>query len=116
MSLNDRHRIEHIRDYCEEIAETIQRYGNSFKTFSQDMDFQKSISFSLLQIGELSGGLSEEFRTATGNEIHWAPIRGMRNMIAHGYGSMSKEIIWETAIADIPALLSFCLKTLNGTK
>ena len=49
----DLQRIQHIRDYCVEIEKTIQRYGNSFETFDQDADYQRSISFCILQIGEL---------------------------------------------------------------
>ena len=35
-------------------------------------------------------------------------MKGMRNLVAHNYGSMSREIIWETAVTDIPALKNFC--------
>ena len=39
----------------------------------------------------------------------------MRNMVAHSYGSMSREIIWETATVDIPVLLAFCEEQLNDS-
>ena len=39
----DLQRIQHIRDYCVEIEKTIQRYGNSFETFDQDADYQRSL-------------------------------------------------------------------------
>ncbi len=57
MQLPDLQRIEHIKEYCEEIANTINRYGNSFDIFDEDIDYQKSVSFSILQIGELVGKL-----------------------------------------------------------
>ena len=50
----DLRRIKHIRDYCIAIGKTIQRYGNSFDIYAADADFQRSVSFSILQIGELS--------------------------------------------------------------
>ncbi len=34
-------------------------------------------------------------------------------MVAHSYGSMSREIIWETAVMDIPVLLEFCEEQLE---
>ena len=37
----------------------------------------------------------------------------MRNLVAHNYGSMSREIIWETAVADIPVLCEFCEQQLQ---
>ena len=112
MQSPDLQRIEHIRDYCIEIRETIARYGDSFETFTTDTDYQKSVSFSILQIGELSGKLSEAFRCETAGEVPWTAIRGMRNFFAHNYGSMSREIIWKTAKEDIPPLLAFCEKLL----
>ena len=109
----DLQRIQHILDYCNAIEKTVQRYGNSFEIFDQDEDFQRSISFSILQIGELSGGLSEEYRKRTSNRIQWGPIKGMRNMVAHSYGSMDRQIIWETAIVDIPTLKQLCEEQLE---
>ncbi len=104
----DIQRLEHIRDYCCEIKSTIDRYGDSFEIFDADTDYQKSISFSILQIGELSGNLSDVFRSETSGKIPWSAIRGMRNFFAHNYGSMSREVIWKTAKEDIPSLLAFC--------
>ena len=112
MTQPDRQRIQHIRDYCEEIRKTIERYGDGFAAFDQDADYQRSIAFSILQIGELSGGLSEEFRKATSSRVQWGPMKGMRNLVAHSYGSMNREIIWETAVNDIPALKQFCEERL----
>lgn len=110
----DLQRIAHIRDYCIEIENTIQRYGKSFEAFSLDIDYQKSVSFSILQIGELSGKLSEEFREKTSNLVPWSAVRGMRNLFAHNYGSMSRDTIWRTANEDIPELLKFCNGVLNN--
>ena len=104
----DLQRIKHIRDYCLEIEKTIQRYGKSFEIFDNDADYQRSVSFSILQIGELSSSLSQEFRQATAHQVQWGPMKGMRNLVAHNYGSMSRDIIWETATMDIPALKDFC--------
>ena len=108
----DRQRLEHIRDYCIEIKKTITRYGESFGAFDSDADYQRSVSFCILQIGELSGGLSAEFRKSTADRIQWGPIKGMRNLVAHSYGSMSRDIIWETAVTDIPVLQEFCEQQL----
>ena len=113
MTQPDLQRIAHIRDYCEEIRKTIARYGDTFEAFEKDADYQRSVSFSILQIGELSGGLSDEFRKATANRVQWGPMKGMRNLVAHNYGSMSRDIIWETATTDIPALKSFCDELLE---
>ena len=111
----DLQRIKHIRDYCPEIEKTVTRYGRAFAIFDSDPDYQRSVSFSILQIGELSGGLSQEYRQATADRVQWGPIKGMRNLVAHNYGSTSREIIWETATTDIPALKRFCEEQLANT-
>lgn len=112
----DLQRLEHIRDYCDEIQKTISRYGKSFEVFDADADYQRSVSFCILQIGELSGRLSPEYRQATASRIQWGPIKGMRNLVAHSYGSMSRDIIWETVVSDIPVLRDFCNEQLEGEK
>ncbi len=104
----DLQRIMRIRDYCIAIAKTIARYGDSFEIYANDPDFQRSISFSILQIGELSGSLSLEYRQETAGRIQWGPMKAMRNLVAHNYGKMDQSIIWETATVDIPELLRFC--------
>ena len=108
----DLQRIKHIRDYCIAIQHTIERYGNTFEQYAADADYQRSIAFSILQIGELSGSLSEEYKKQTSNRMPWKHIKGMRNLFAHSYGTMDHSMIWETASQDIPDLLQFCNEEL----
>ena len=109
----DLQRIEHIRDYCLRVGKMILRYGDSFDIFKADMDFQQSVAFSVLQIGELCNGLSEEYRKLTGEDVEWNAIRGLRNIVAHTYGSIKLDILWDTAATDIPALKEFCETQLS---
>ena len=85
----DQQRLEKIIDYCRQIKSTVVRYGDSLEQFQTDVDYQQSVSFSVLQIGELVNGLSEEFKAATSSEMQWHQIRGMRNIVVHGYGSIA---------------------------
>ena len=108
MSSSDLDRIKHIQRYCKDIANAVARFGDSFDVFSNDIDFYNSVSMSIMQIGELVGGLSDEFKDATRSQMPWGLMKGMRNHFAHGYAIMDKSDIWETAVKDIPSLLSFC--------
>ena len=110
----DAQRLAHIRDYCLEIQKTIDRYGKSFEIFDSDPDYQRSVAFCILQIGELSGKLSDQYRLETTKQIQWGPIKAMRNLVAHNDGNMSREIIWETAVTDIPVLREFCEQQLQA--
>ena len=104
----DLQRILKIRDYCLSIQDTMARFGRSPDGFLTDSDFQQSIAFSILQIGELTSGLSEEYRSATKEQIPWAHIRGMRNIIVHDYGKIQLDWVWKIITEDIPTLKKFC--------
>ncbi len=112
MELRDRQRLTKIKEYCEDIQATVLRYGPSFDVFQADRDFQHSISFCILQIGELVGGLTEEYRNATKNHMQWHQIKGMRNIVAHDYGGINLEIVWDVATVNIPELNQFCSEQL----
>ena len=50
----DLNRLKNILIYCDRIDKTLIRMNNDYETFSNDLDFQQSISFSIAQIGELA--------------------------------------------------------------
>ncbi len=112
----DKQRLARIRDYCELVESTVSRFGGTYERFINDVDFQQSISFSILQIGELAGNLSEDIRSATSAEMDWSQIRGMRNIVAHHYGKIDFSIVWSVATDDIPKLKAFCDMKLGGDK
>jgi uncharacterized protein with HEPN domain len=62
-------------------------------------------------IGEAAGRISPEVQKEFPS-IPFREIRGMRNIIAHDYGEVDLERVWETAQEDIPALL----KTLRSVQ
>ena len=108
MNNGDLQRIRHIKTYCEDIAETIARFGADYNTFVQDRDYCNSVSMSMMQIGEISGSLSDAFKSDTSHQMQWRAMKAMRNLFAHAYASMSKEMIWASATKDVPELLAFC--------
>ena len=110
----DQQRLEKIIDHCRQQKSTVVRYGDSLEQFQTDVDYQQSVSFSVLQIGELVNGLSDEFKAATSSEMQWHQIRGMRNIVVHGYGSIDLSVVWGTVQEDIPALEQFCLQRFEN--
>lgn len=113
MTKGDRERLTHICRHCRDIEEFIERFGNDYNVFINDRAYVNAVCMSVLQIGELANGLSEEFREETKNQMPWGLVRGMRNWLAHAYSSVDESIIWETASNDIPSLLEFCSKQLE---
>lgn len=112
MQLRDQQRLDKIALYCKEVGATVRRCEMSLDQFLADRDLQRSISFSIVQIGELVSGLSEEYRTATKESIQWSQIKAMRNIAVHDYGNIDLPIVWNSATTDIPELLRFCEKQL----
>lgn len=113
MNSKDLQILKHIVDYCEKIEATVVRFGNDFEIFAHDSDYLDSVSMNLLQIGELSGKLSDEYSKETRAQIDWRAIKAMRNLFAHNYGSMDIEEIWNTVVYDIPGLKAYCAAEIN---
>lgn len=119
MNDRDQNILQHIKMHCDDIETFIIRFGKDYEVFTSDKAYFNAVSMGILQIGELAGNLSEEYRAKTSKKIPWSNIKGMRNIVVHDYGSIDEELLWETAIRDIPALLEFCnfeLEQMNKAK
>ena len=108
MSPRDLALLEHMLEYCESIEAAVSRFGNSVEVFCADKAYHDLVCFYLLQIGELAGLLSSELRSDSAEEMEWGQMKGMRNIVAHHYGSLNLTIVWNTVINDIPRLKAFC--------
>lgn len=78
----------------------------------EDEDITQVICFNLIQIGELVKKFDEEFLNMY-NRIPWKEIKGMRDIVVHGYGTISLDKVWTTARKDVPKLCSYCIKIIN---
>lgn len=54
-------------------------------------------------IGEAAYMLSLEFKDKHG-EIPWKEIIRMRHVLVHGYATILPELLWHTALVDVPEL------------
>ena len=103
--------IEHILRYCDQINVAHNDFGYSRERFFQSSTYQNAVSMCILQIGELAGHLSDQFK-ADNAQIPWRRIRGMRNYVAHDYGSIDLQTVWRTATNSIEELRRFCVEHL----
>lgn len=113
MSNRDEIVVKKVIQYADEICETIRRLELTRDKFANDFIAKNAISMCILQIGELVGKLSDEFKTEN-NEMPWREIKAMRNIAAHNYGEIDIDILWETAVGDIPSLKEYCKCIING--
>ena len=104
--------IEDILEYCDEIEDAIERFGNYYESLLGDKHYKNSVSMCILQIGELSSRLTEDFKQKY-NAVPWREIKDMRNVTAHEYRKMEIDILWDTITADIPNLRKYCEKILE---
>lgn len=109
----DENVIRHIIDYCEQIEETNREFENDYEVFDKSNTYRNALSLCILQIGELVTVLSDEFKEAH-TEIPWRDIKAMRNIVAHKYGTVNKEMLWNTAHEDIIELKAFCSNVLEN--
>ena len=104
----------HIIKYCERIKNIIPVFEDDFNVFIDNKNYYYlvSCSFSILQIGEIIGKLSNDFRNKY-NYIPWQKIKGLRNIIVHNYGKIQFEMLWEILKNDIDELNNNCRKILE---
>src|SRR5699024_4879101 len=74
--LKDRDRaiLQKIVIYCQQIEQTVARFGADFETYCADHVYRNACCMCILQIGELVGKLSGELTAACPN-IPWRSIR-----------------------------------------
>ena len=78
--------------------------GLNLETFSQDRKTTRAVAFDFVILGEALRHIPAEVRSRN-PQIPWANIRGMRNVIAHDYGSFDPEIVWKTIHSNLPPLV-----------
>ena len=105
--------LQTIVYYCKRIESYIDRHGDSEDNFLDDEEFQEGCAFCLVQIGEATARLSEDFKELT-RYIDWNSIKGLRNILVHRYGSVWLVGIWQTITEEVPVLKDLCLSLLKS--
>ena len=104
--------LRHIVSYCDDISSTVSRFGENYNIFLHDSVYKNATALCVLQIGELTTHLTDQFKSEyTG--IPWVQIKALRNVVAHNYGKIDEESLWETITSDIPTLRDYCLEVIS---
>ena len=95
--------IEKIIKYCDKILDIKEKENLTLETYMKNETIQLAIDMCIFQLTELSNHLDDDFKCKHLN-IPWAQIKGMRNMHAHEYDKIDRNIIWNTVDKDIVSL------------
>lgn len=112
ISEKDEDALRTILEYCNNTAQHIEEFGDTFEEFARNLAFQESCSFDAIQIGEAANKLSDEYKESH-PEIPWHQAVGLRNAVAHAYGYIDLGVLWETITEDFPRLKRFCENELG---
>lgn len=104
-------RIQEMFDLITETQGQIERLGiteERFKRPATDADrlFSEAIMNRVLRVTEEAGSLSDE--ALAHYEFERRAIKGVRNRLAHVYGDVDTDIVWDVAQGDFPKLLEGC--------
>lgn len=89
--------------------------GIELADFLADKRTENAVAMSLLALGEIANTIHHkdaEF-IAQNPQIAWKPMRGMRNMIAHGYFELDFVVVFDTAEHFIPPLMAELAKLID---
>lgn len=108
--------LTRILTLIEQIDGTVTRFGDGLSIFQSDVDFQNSVAFSLVQIGEtVRNDLSQEFKEKY-NAVQWDGYRMLRNALAHEYSQMDFEYLWESTKNPMNELRDYCQYILKENR
>jgi uncharacterized protein with HEPN domain len=84
----------------------------TYDQFAADDMRRSAVLQKLIIIGEAAAHLSEEF-CLSHTSVEWVDIVGFRNIAVHEYFAVKWDIVWFTAMDDVPFLCAQVEKILR---
>ena len=95
--------------YCDKILYIYKNENLTKEKYMSSDIIQLAIDMCIFQLTELSIHLDDDFKLKH-LDIPWAQIKGMRNIHAHEYDKIDRNLIWNTIDNDIEILKNKLLK------
>ncbi|HNR30108.1 MAG TPA: DUF86 domain-containing protein [Candidatus Hydrogenedentes bacterium] len=77
-----------------------------FEAFLEDRRTRNAVERNFEILGEAARRISDKTRGEI-EEIPWRSIIGLRNIVAHEYGEIRYEILWNVCRENLPSLIRF---------
>ncbi|HEV2403243.1 MAG TPA: HepT-like ribonuclease domain-containing protein [Candidatus Saccharimonadales bacterium] len=102
-----------LREVLDLIDLTTANVPNNKEAFMHDLNARDATALRVQAIGEHMRSLSEVFREQH-SELPWRQSIAMRNIVAHEYGNLDYEIVWEVVTGnDFASFRELVLKILK---
>lgn len=94
-------RMEHMVEAADAIAEYVAR-GRA--VFDADQAVRDAILFRIVVIGEAAKAVVQRDPGLANDlsDVEWSALARMRDRITHQYWAIDSQIVWDTALEDIP--------------
>lgn len=96
-----RHALVDMRSAIDGIQASTR--GKTIKDYEQDWMLKHAIQRGIEIISEASRQLPQEILALT-PEVPWSKVRGIGNVLRHGYHSLSDPVIWAVVVDELPRL------------
>ena len=110
LTIKERGILENIIKHCNKIEEKTKNL--TYEKFLENEDLVDLVCFHILQIGELVKSFDKNFYSAF-PEQPWSKIKGMRDVVAHGYGTIKRDEVWFVVANQIQSLNNYCNEILD---
>jgi uncharacterized protein with HEPN domain len=106
------------RLYLDDILESIDALtqhigGMNFDEFSADRKTVDAVVRNMEIIAEAARNFPDDIRKLA-PEIEWKKIVALRNILAHEYFNITREIIWNIIQTKLPPLREACLRLMQS--
>ncbi len=107
-------------DFLADIIDSIEKVesfveGFDFEKFSTDTKTTYAVVRALEIIGEATKNLPDSLKVKH-PEVPWRDMAGFRDKVVHGYFGVDLEVVWNTAVKDVPFLKPLIVKILHETE
>jgi uncharacterized protein with HEPN domain len=109
MSKDDSVYVGHMLDLTKKIIDKTS--GLARRDYDSNEDLRLALTHLIQTIGEAARRVSPEFRELHA-QVPWKAIVGMRHKVVHDYMNVDEDVVWDTAVHEIPALFDLLAKIL----